>query len=116
MTSSNKSSTFPAKHKSDNEETPLKQPHKDAFTSGQETLERIKHLHIKCGFLGTEHLFMLPINWLEYQGYADVNVEITKKIYNDYYTQKQLLRNISRVGIPKFTVLVIFFGVFMWAL
>ena len=29
----NKISTFPAKHKSDNEETPLKQPHHDAFTS-----------------------------------------------------------------------------------
>ena len=30
--SSNKSSIFPAKHKSDNEETPMKQPHQDAFT------------------------------------------------------------------------------------
>ena len=36
--SSNKSSTFPAKHKSDNEETPLKQPHQYAFTPKQETL------------------------------------------------------------------------------
>ena len=62
--SSNKSSTFPAKHKSDNEETPLKQPHQDAFTSKQETLEIIKRLHIKCGFLDTEHLFMLPKTWL----------------------------------------------------
>ena len=33
--SSNKSSIFPAKHKSDNKETPLKQPHQDAFTSKQ---------------------------------------------------------------------------------
>ena len=32
VTSSNKSSTFTAKHKSDNEEIPLKQPHQDAFT------------------------------------------------------------------------------------
>ena len=32
VTSFNKSSTFPAKHDSDNEETPLKQPHQDAFT------------------------------------------------------------------------------------
>ena len=31
--SSNKSSTFPDKHKSNNEETPLKQPNQDAFTS-----------------------------------------------------------------------------------
>ena len=30
--SSNKSSIFPAKHKSDNEEIPLKQPHQDSFT------------------------------------------------------------------------------------
>ena len=37
---SNKSSTFPDKHKSNNEETPLKQPHQDAFTLNQEILER----------------------------------------------------------------------------
>ena len=37
--SSNNSSTFPAKHKSDNEETSLKQPHQDAFTSKQEILK-----------------------------------------------------------------------------
>ena len=42
VTSSNKSSTFHAEHKSDNEKTPLKQPHQDAFRSKQETLERIK--------------------------------------------------------------------------
>ena len=46
VTSSNKSSTLPNKHKSDIEETPLKQPHQDAFTSKQETLEIIKRLHI----------------------------------------------------------------------
>ena len=68
-----------AKHKSDNEETPLKQPHQYAFTSKQEILERIKRLHIKCGFLYTEHLFMLPINWLNYHEVLDVNVEIAKK-------------------------------------
>ena len=33
VTSYNKSSTFPAKHKSDNEEKTLTQPHQDAFTS-----------------------------------------------------------------------------------
>ena len=78
----NKSSTFPAKHKSDNEETPLKQPHQDAFTSKQETLEIIKRLHIKCGFLDTEHLFMLPKTWLEYLQYEEVDVEITENLYN----------------------------------
>ena len=86
VTSSNKSSTFSAKHKSDNEETPLKQPHQDAFTSKQEILERIKQLHIKFGFLDTEHLSMLTNTWLEYQQYADVHVEITKKLYNAYCT------------------------------
>ena len=55
---SNKSSTFPTKHKYDNEETALKQPHQVAFTANQGTLEGIKRLNIKCGFLDTEHLFM----------------------------------------------------------
>ena len=64
VTSSNKSSTLLAKHKYDNEGTPLKQPHQDAFTPKQEKLEITKRLHIKCGFLDTENLFMLPINWL----------------------------------------------------
>ena len=84
----NKSSTFRAKHKSDNEETPLKQSHQDAFTSKQETLERIKRLHINCGFLYNEHLFMLPKTWLEYQQYVDVHVNITQNFYNSYCTQK----------------------------
>ena len=66
VTSSNKASTFPDKHKSDNEETPLKKTHQGPFTLKQETLEIIKWLYIKCGFLYTEHLFMLPKTWLEY--------------------------------------------------
>ena len=109
VTSSNKSSAFSAKHNSDNEETPLKQPHQYAFTPKQETLEIIKRLHIKCGFLDTEHLFMIPKTWLECQQYADVYVEITQIFYNAYCTQNKLLRKILRVGIPKFTVLVIIF-------
>ena len=93
--SSNKSSTFPAKHNSDNEEIPLKQPHQDAFTSKQETLGILKRLHIKCGFLDTEHLFMLPKTWLEYQQYEDVHVAITQHLYNAYCTpQFFLLRKI----------------------
>ena len=63
MTSSNKSSTFQAKQKYDNEETPLKQPHQDTFTSKQETLEIINQLHIKCVLLDTEHLFVIPKTW-----------------------------------------------------
>ena len=38
VTPSNKSSTFPDKLKSDNEETPLKQPHQDDPTPKQEIL------------------------------------------------------------------------------
>ena len=30
---------------------------------------------------------MLPINWLEYREFADVNVEITKNFYNAYCMQ-----------------------------
>ena len=88
VTSSNKSSTFPDKHKSYNEETALKQTHQDAVKSKQETLERIKQLHIKCGFLDTEHLFMFPINGLEYQEFPDVNVKITQNFYNAYRAEK----------------------------
>ena len=36
VTSSNKSSTFPAKRKSNNKEAPFKQPHKDTFTLKQD--------------------------------------------------------------------------------
>ena len=86
--SSDKSSTFPAKHKSDNEETPLKQPHQEAFTSKQEISERMKRLHINCNFLYTEHLLMLPKTWLEHQQYADVYVYITQKNHNAYCTPK----------------------------
>ena len=88
MTLSNKASTFLAKHKSDNEETPLKKTHQGPFTSKQETLERIKRLHIKCGFLDNEHLFMIPKNCLEYLQYEEVDVEITEKIYNANCTLK----------------------------
>ena len=48
----------------------------------QETLERIKRLHIKCGFLDNEYLFMLPKTWLEYLQYEEVDVEITENLYN----------------------------------
>ena len=86
--SSNKSSTFPAKHKSENDETPLKQHHQDASTSKQEALERINKLHIKCGFLDTEHLVVLPKTWLEYLQYEDVHVAITQNLYNAYCMPK----------------------------
>ena len=86
----NKSSTFPAKHKSDNKETLLKQRHQDAFTSKQESLEIIKRLHIKCGFFENENLLMLTKTWLEYQQYQDVRVEITQNLYNAYCMLKYI--------------------------
>ena len=117
VTSSNKSSTFLAKHKSDNEETPLKQPHQGAFALKRYILERIKRFHIKCGFLDTEHLSMLPINLLNQYEVPDVNVENVQNLYNAYCTLIYfLLRQISIVGIPKSTVLVIIFRFFMWPL
>ena len=85
--SSNKASTFPDKNKSDNEETPLKN-HQGPFTSKQETLEIIKRLHIKCCFLDTEHLYMLPKTWLEYLQYEEVDVDITENLYNAKCTPK----------------------------
>ena len=42
VTSSKKSSTFPAKHNSDNEETPLEQPHQDALTPKQDFFRNIQ--------------------------------------------------------------------------
>ena len=108
---------FLAKQKSDNEETPMKQPHQDAFTSKQLFLERIKRLHIKCGFLDTENLFMILINWLIHHEVPNVNVEISQNFYNASCTPKYfLLRKISIVGILKSTVFVIIFRLFMWPL
>ena len=43
---------------------------------------------MNCGFFYTEHLFMLPLHWLEYQEFADVNVDITQNFYNTYCTQR----------------------------
>ena len=36
----------------------------------------------------TEHLFVFPNNWLEYQESADVNVEIAQFFYNAHFTLK----------------------------
>ena len=86
VTSYYKSSKFPALKKADNEETPLKQPHQDAFTPKQENLERTKRLHRKCGFVDTERSFILTFIWLKYHEVMDINVEIAQNLYNVYYT------------------------------
>ena len=41
-----------------------------------------------CGFLYTEHLFILHINWLNHLKVPDVNVDILDNFYNTYCTQK----------------------------
>ena len=82
VTSSNKASPFPAEHKSDNKETPLEKLHQGPFKSKHETLERIKLLHINCGFSYTEHLFIIPKTWLEYLQYEEADVEILENLYN----------------------------------
>ena len=38
--------------------------------------------------MDTEHLFMLPINWLNHHEVTDVNVEIVQNLYNAYSTPK----------------------------
>ena len=117
MTSSNKTSTFQDEHKSDNEETPLVKSHQGPFVSKQETWEVIKRLHIKCGFLDTEHLLMIPKTWLDYLQNEDFDVDISEHLYNANCAKKSIyFGNIPRVGIPKSMVLVIIFRVFMWPL
>ena len=48
----------------------------------------MKWLHIKCGFLDTEHVFMLPINWLNHHEFTDVNMYIAQNFYNANCTPK----------------------------
>ena len=40
--------------------------------------------------MDTEHLFMLHLNWLEYQEVPDVNMEIARNLYNAYCTPKHV--------------------------
>ena len=57
------------------------------------------------------------INRLNHREVPDVNVDILENFYNAYRTPRSfLLRKISRFGIPKSTVLVIIFRVFIWPL
>ena len=58
--------------------------------SKEETLERIKRLHINCGLSVTENLFMIPINWLNYHKVPDVNVEIAQFFNNANCTPKSV--------------------------
>ena len=51
----------------------------------------MKRLYIKCGFLDTKHLLMLPITWLNHCEVPDVILEILEKFYNAYHTPKSFL-------------------------
>ena len=51
-------------------------------------LERTNSLHKRCGFLDTEHLFMLTINWLKHRKVLDVNVDILENLHNAYRMPK----------------------------
>ena len=65
MTSSNKASTFPAEHITNNEETTSKKTHAGPWISKKEVLETIKKLHFKCdGDVNYEHLYILPSKWI----------------------------------------------------
>ena len=64
-----------------------------------------------------EHLYILPSRWLYLLQFEDLSDEFYEKIQNASCTPiKFLLKNISTVGIPKPTVLVIIFRVFIWLL
>ena len=80
--SSNKASTFPAEHNSDNEETPLKKNHAGPLTSKKEVLETIKKLHLKCGYEHYEELYILPSRWLYLLQFRKINEEIYENSLN----------------------------------
>ena len=85
-TSSNKTSTFPAEHNSDNEETPFKKNHAGAWTSKKEVLETIKKLHLKCGNEHYEYLYILPLRWLYLLQFERIGEEIYENLQNAYCT------------------------------
>ena len=85
-TSSNKASTFPAEHNSNNEETPLKKNHAGPWTSRKEVLETIKKLHFKCGYEYYEHLYILPSIWLYLPQFEKTGEEIYEHLKTSYCT------------------------------
>ena len=65
-TSSNKSSTFPAEHSTNNEEISLKKNYPRPWTLKKEVLETIKKLYFKCGGdANYEHFYILPSQWID---------------------------------------------------
>ena len=50
----------------------------EGFQSKDEAVELIKTLHIKCGFLDTYNLYMLPKNWLKCINNRAVKVDLLK--------------------------------------
>ena len=82
-TSSNKASTFPAEHNSDNKETPLKKTHAGPWTLKKDVLETIKKLHLKCGNEHYEHLYILTSIWLCLLQFETIGEEIYENLQND---------------------------------
>ena len=85
-TSSNKVSTFPAEHNSDNEDTPLKKNHAIPWTSKKDVLEIIKTLHLNCGNEQYEHLYILPSRWLWLLQFETIGEEFYENLQNAYCT------------------------------
>ena len=97
---------------------PLKKNHPRPWTSKKDVLDTIKKLYFMCGGDDNiEHLYILPLRWLYILQFEDFSEEIYENFKNTSCTPiKILLRKISTVGIPKPTVVVIIFRVFIWLL
>ena len=84
----------------------------------KEVLETIKKLFFKCGGdKNYEHLYILPSKWIDLLKYEKNGDEILK-VYKMPTVRHYcfLLRKLLTIGIPKSTVLVISFRVFIWLL
>ena len=66
VTSSNKASKFPAKYNPGNEEITFEKNSSGTLHIETRKFKIIMRLHIKCGFLDTEQLWIFPKNWLEH--------------------------------------------------
>ena len=72
---------------------------------------------MQCGHANYKHLYILPSRWLYLLQFEKIGEEIYENLQNAYCTPLEfLLRIFSTIGIPKSTVLVIIFRVFIWLL
>ena len=84
----------------------------------KESLETIKELYFKCGGdENLEHLYILPSKLIDLLKYESISDEIYENLQNASCKPVQFfVGEISTVGIPKPTVLVIIYRVFIWLL